>query len=122
MSEQSAAMADAYTYLFHETGEPITLADSRTVFARTVDITGSKAGEQAISSVTFGPFIASTAPRQFQFSVVDFEGQPLLQEGEILVRNGLNYLVTVVDYVNMDNETTVIYANALRFIWQTLPA
>ncbi len=123
MSKQSEAIAANFKRLRDRYGEDV-LFNGNTYRCRTSMTSGANAGQQSVSRETFGIFIASSAPRVFDFSPEDFAPTtevPPPQEGNELQRNGLIYVITAVDYVNIDTDTVAIYCETLRKIWLTSP-
>lgn len=124
MSTLSQAMVKALQRGRDVAGEWV-LFHGKPYRCRTVEVAGAKAGEQAVSHLVYGVFLASVAPRLFEFNAMDFQPNTSVTppiEGDELVRNGLIYVCTSVDYVNIDDDTVAIQCYCLRKIWQVPPA
>jgi hypothetical protein len=103
-------------------GEDVVM-NGATYRVRTVEVSGAKAGEQALPHTTYGIYVASAAPRLFDFSprsFVPYTAVPPPTEGTEVTRNNLVYVFASVDYENIDNDTVAIYCYGLRKIW-TVP-
>jgi hypothetical protein len=81
------------------------------------------AGENSVHEGFFSAFTSDAAPRLFDFNPLDFLPNTAIVppiEGAILVRNGLNYLVTAVEYINVDGDTLAYRCSCIKYVNQTV--
>ena len=108
-------------------GEPITYGGND-YYAVVKKGAGRDTGESNIPIGTYGMFVVSSLPVVMSFNASDFAPTTSVAapcEGEIVKRNGVNYMITAAEYINMGTvgaaETVAYKCLALRFIWQTTP-
>lgn len=118
MSEMSANLARQLYRFRQETGVPITFR-GKTFRVRTEEVSGAKAGAQAVPQKTLGIYLAAAAPRMFYFSPQDFApttDEPLPQERETVIYSGLEYVLTHPDADAVGDDTVGLPMYGLRNI------
>ena len=84
----------------------------------TEEVSGAKVGVQALDKKdTLGPYIASADPRVFRFNPAHF--LPIIRvllpiEGDELIWHRLIYVITLVNYSDVGEDTTGINVYAYR--------
>jgi hypothetical protein len=120
MSFISQELERGRTILFGVLGEDVTWNG---VSYRVLTKSTQGAGQNSVHEGFFSAFNADAAPRLFDFNPLDFLPNTTITppiEGAILVRNGLNYLVTAVEYINVDGDTLAYRCSCIKYINQTV--
>ena len=99
-------------------GNPVTF-NGETYWVYTKEVASSKAGSQALETAKYGVFIATAAPRLFDFSPLDFapytDVDPPI-DGDTLQWMAWEYLLTHPDAVNVGNNTQAVFCYGYRLI------